>query len=356
VFVDNAMDLVAAAIPAADAATVERALKLAMHDAVSNGLTGVHDAGVSLEEMQAYRRLADRGELPLRISAFANGDAAALDWLCRDGLYEHASHRLRMRTVKLFADGALGSRGAAMLEDYSDDPGNRGLLVMSPAQLAAAADKAQRCGVQVATHAIGDRGNRIVLDTYAKALGRNAGTDHRWRVEHAQILAPDDIDRFASLHVIASMQPTHATSDMPWAEQRVGPRRITGAYAWRRLRDDGVRLALGSDFPVESVNPRLGLASAATRADAEGQPVGGWYPEQTLTGYEALRGCTLDAAYAGFAEREVGSLEVGKRADFVILGQDPLAVAPAQLRALEVRATYVDGKPVFEAGQETPVR
>jgi predicted amidohydrolase YtcJ len=311
----------------------------------------VHDAGVPLREMRIYQRLADAGRLPLRITAFADGGNAALDWLCSDGLYRHPAGRLKMRTVKLYADGALGSRGAALLADYSDDPGNRGLLVTAPDELERIAAKAKGCGVQVATHAIGDRGNEIVLDLYQRLLGADAATsDHRWRIEHAQVLAPQDLPRLARLHVIASMQPTHATSDMPWAEDRLGPARINGAYAWRQLRDSGARLALGSDFPVESVDPRLGLYAAATRTDADGAPPGGWHPEDKLTAFEALRGFTLDAAYAGFAEDEVGSLAAGKRADFVVLAEDPLAIDPAGLRTLTVRATYVDGKPVYEAG------
>ena len=236
-----------------------------------------------------------------------------------------------------------------MLEDYSDDHGNRGLMVMSPAQLAAATAKAKRCGVQVATHAIGDRGNREALDAYATALGTDAASDHRWRIEHAQILSAQDLPRLAGLRVIASMQPTHATSDMPWAEDRVGAQRIAGAYAWRQLRDSGARLALGSDFPVERVDPRLGLQAATTRADGEGKPVGGWFPGEKLTAFEALRGFTLDAAHAGFAEAEVGSLVAGKRADFVVLAADPLASPEARLKEIAVLATYVDGKPVFEA-------
>ena len=224
--------------------------------------------------------------------------------------------------------------------------------MMPPEQMDALAVKAKGCGVQVATHAIGDRGNRVVLDAYSKALGADAATtDHRWRVEHAQILSPEDLPRLAQMHVIASMQPTHATSDMPWAEDRLGPQRIVGAYAWRQLRDSGARMALGSDFPVESVDPRLGLYSATTRTDATGKPVGGWHPEEKLTAYEALRGFTLDAAYAGFAEGEVGSLAPGKRADFVLLAQDPLTIPPAGLRDLTVLATYVDGKPVYEAAK-----
>lgn len=350
VFVDGAMALVDGVVPSDDAAKVERELKLAMQDAVAHGLTGVHDAGVSLGTLRIYQRLADRGEMPMRITAFADGDSDALAWLCDNGLYQHPSHRLKMRTVKLYIDGALGSRGAALLKEYSDDHGNLGLLMMQPEQMDAVVAKAKRCGVQVATHAIGDRGNRIVLDAYEKALGADATTtDHRWRVEHAQVLSPTDLPRLARMHVIASMQPTHATSDMPWAEDRLGPQRIVGAYAWRQLRDSGARLALGSDFPVESVDPRLGLYAAATRTDAEGMPAGGWHPEETLTPYEALRGFTLDAAYAGFAEDEVGSLAPGKRADFVLLAQDPLTIPPAQLRGLTVLATYVDGKPVYKA-------
>lgn len=348
-FVDKAMDLVEAAIPPLDAAGIERALTLGMQSAVKHGLTGVHDAGVSLPEMQAYRRLADRDAMPLRITAMADGDGAALAWLCSDGMYRHASGKLQMRTVKLYVDGALGSRGASMLADYSDDAGNRGLLLTAPAALAMIVAKAKRCGVQVATHAIGDRGNREVLDAYAAAWSGDTTPAHRWRIEHAQVLAKQDLPRLAMLGVIASVQPTHATSDMPWAEDRVGPKRIHGAYAWRQLRDSGARLALGSDFPVESVDPRLGLYAATMRSDADGAPRGGWLPQEKLTAYEALRGFTLDAAYAGFSETEVGSLAVGKRADFVIFEQDPLAIEARELRNLTVRATYVNGKPMFGA-------
>lgn len=349
VFVDGAMGLVESAIPEPDAEAMRRALTIGMRLAVEHGLTGVHDAGISLQQLRAYQQLADRGEMPLRISAMADGDNEALAWLCDNGLYRHDGGRLQMRTVKLYIDGALGSRGAALIEDYSDDPGNRGLLFMKTRQLADVAARAKQCGVQVATHAIGDRGNRVVLDAYAAALGEDIDTEHRWRIEHAQILAPDDLPRLAQLNVIASMQPTHATSDMPWAEDRLGPERILGAYAWRRLRDSGARLALGSDFPVESVDPRLGLYAATTRTDAEGMPVGGWHPQDKLTAFEALRGFTLGAAYASFSEDEVGSLAPGKRADFVVVAQDPLAIDPSQLRDLDVLATYVDGQAEYRA-------
>jgi predicted amidohydrolase YtcJ len=349
IFIDRAQRLVEEAMPPLDAATRRKALALGMREAAKHGLTGVHDAGVSLEFLQTYRQLADAGELPIRITAMADGGGAAFESLCKDGPYTHPSGRLRMRAVKLYADGALGSRGAALLADYSDDPGNRGLMLTSPDELLRLARRAKECGLQAATHAIGDGGNHVVLEAYADVLGDNAAGDHRWRIEHAQVLAPDDLPRLARLHVIASMQPTHATSDMPWAQDRLGSERIVGSYAWRQLRDSGARLALGSDFPVESVDPRLGLYAAATRSDAEGEPPGGWRPQEKLTTYEALRGFTLDAAYAGFAEDEVGSLQPGKRADFVVLAEDPLAIEPARLRSLTVRATYVDGHPVYQA-------
>lgn len=351
VFIDEAMKLVEVAIPPPDDALQEQALKRALAEAVKFGLTGVHDAGVRLDELALYRRLADADELPLRIYAMADGDREALAALCAVGPYRHARGRLQMRAVKLYIDGALGSRGAALIEDYSDEAGNRGLLVTDPVAFEAAVRKAKACGLQAAGHAIGDRGNRLVLDTYAKVLGDDAKTDHRWRVEHAQVVAPDDIPRFAALGVIASMQPTHATSDMPWAEDRVGAERILGGYAWRRLIEAGARLALGSDFPVEAADPMLGLYAAVARMDGSGRPRGGWYPDQRLSAAEALRGFTLDAAYAGFAESEVGSLATGKRADFVILSDDVLAASPKALLATRVTATYVDGRAVYVAGE-----
>lgn len=349
VLVDAASSLVTAQIPALDDAAREKRLLAALQAAVSNGLTGVHDMGVSREDLALMKRLADAGKLPLRIDAYADGNQAALDDLCRDGLYQHPGGRLEMRGVKLFMDGALGSRGAALLADYSDDPHNRGLLVTSPADFEVAVRKAEGCKVQVATHAIGDRGNRIVLDTYEKVLGARKGSDHRWRVEHAQVVSLEDIPRFARLGVIASMQPTHATSDMGWAAQRVGPERILGAYAWQRYLHSGARLALGSDFPVENVDPRLGLYAAVTRQDRDGQPPGGWQPDQRLSAEEAVRGFTSDAAWAGHDEAQVGRLQAGLRADFVVFDRDPLTVDAAQLDDLKVLSTWVDGEPVYTA-------
>ena len=352
IFIDLAMGLVEGAMPATDEATATRALELGMRRAVQHGLTGVHDAGVGLSELRRYMRLADAGRMPLRINAWADGDSQALQWLCDNGLYRHVGGRLQMRVVKVFADGALGSRGAALLADYSDDPGNRGLMLNTPAQLLAIARKAKGCGVQVATHAIGDAGNRNVIDAYEQALGAEGlRSDHRWRIEHTQVIALEDIPRLARNGFIASMQPTHATSDMPWAEARLGPSRALGAYAWRHLRDAGVRLAFGSDFPVESVDPRLGLYAAVTRSDLEGRPAGGWMPQEKVTLFEALRGFTVDAAWAGFAEAEVGSLQAGKRADFVVLDADPHGLPVLELPALPIRSTHVDGKAVYSRGE-----
>lgn len=348
VFIDAAAQLVQERVPAPGDAQRAEALQRALAAAAANGLTGVHDMGTRRDDLALMRRFADDGRLTLRITAYADGDREALDDLCTQGLYAHPGGRLSMRGVKLYADGALGSRGAALLADYSDEPGNRGLLVTQPEAFTAAARKARRCGVQVAGHAIGDRGNRLVLDTYAAVLGDDAGSDHRWRIEHAQVVASDDIARFAPLRVIASMQPTHATSDMPWAEARVGAARLQGAYAWQRFRDAGVHLALGSDFPVESPDPRLGLLAAVTRQDREGMPAGGWLPAQRLTAAQALQGFTVDAAFAGRDEAEVGQLVAGRRADFVVLDADPLAVPGQSLDDLVVRSTWVDGKAVFQ--------
>jgi hypothetical protein len=349
VFIDAATKLVDDVVPQPDAAFRTQALARALQATARLGLTGVHDMGTSLADLELYGRFADEGRLTLRVVAYADGDSNALDALCREGPYQHGSGRVRMSGVKFYADGALGSRGAALLEPYSDDHGNRGLLVTPPEQLLSAMRKARGCGMQVATHAIGDRGNRLVLDDYAAVLGQDAGTDHRWRIEHAQVATLADIPRFQQLNVIASMQPTHATSDMPWAEARVGRERLAGAYAWRRFLQSNVRLALGSDFPVESPDPRLGLYAAITRQDLAGQPPGGWLPDQKLNSAEALRGFTADAAWAGFTEDEVGRLAPGLRADFVLLDADPLAVDATRLPAIKVLSTWVDGERVYPA-------
>ena len=343
VFIDAAAQLVDAVVPPPGEALREQALERALATAVANGLTGVHDMGVSLADLALMRRFADAGRLPLRIRAYADGDSTAMAALCAMGPYTHPGGRLAMHGVKFYVDGALGSRGAALLEDYSDEPGHRGLLVTEPAAYEAAVRTAAYCGLQPASHAIGDRGNRIVLDTYAKVLAERPVADHRWRVEHAQVVAVDDLPRFATLRVIASMQPTHATSDMPWAGDRVGEARLAGAYAWQSLARLGVPLALGSDFPVESVDPRLGLYSAVTRQDRQGQPPAGWRPTERLSPSQALAGFTTGAAYASREEHTLGKLAPGFHADFVVLDADPLAAPGASLPALRVQQTWVAG-------------
>ncbi|MDT7856318.1 amidohydrolase [Rubrivirga sp. S365] len=351
VFVDAAEALVARALPAPDAAVAEEALRRALEETTRYGLTGVHEAGVPIESLDLYRRAIDAGRFPIRNYAMLSQDE--LGAFCErypDGL-EHGG-RLVARSLKVYADGALGSRGAALLADYADDPGNQGLLFHPDAALRQTVEDAMRCGLQVNTHAIGDRANRQVLDAYQTALAATGGADGgagRHRIEHAQVLSLDDLERFAALGVIASVQPTHATSDMPWVETRVGGDRARGAYAWRRLVDSGARLALGSDFPVERVDPLLGFHAAVTRQDAADAPAGGWYGNQTLTRAEALRGFTLDAAYAAFMEDEVGSIEPGKRADFVLLSRDIMTAPPEAILDARVLATYLDGAPVYQA-------
>jgi predicted amidohydrolase YtcJ len=349
VLIDGAQALVRDAIPPLTPEQTRDAYKKAFAEAVANGLTGVHDPGVSLDDFKVLQQMASAGEIPLRLYEMADGNHAALEWLCQQGgEWKDPSGRLRMRTVKLYMDGALGSRGAALLDDYNDDHGNRGIFVTQPDEYKAAVEKAYRCKVQVATHAIGDRGNRMVLDTYQSVLGKTADSDHRWRVEHAQIVALDDIPRFAQLRLIASMQPTHATSDMPWAEQRLGYQRLQGAYAWQRFIHAGVPLAFGSDFPVEHVNPMLGIYAAVTRQDLAGQPPGGWFPDQRVNRVQALAGFTRGAAYASFMENEVGVLKAGYRADFVVLDADIMTVAPRRIADIKPISTWVDGKVVYQ--------
>jgi predicted amidohydrolase YtcJ len=276
-------------------------------------------------------------------------DRALIDeWLAR-GPEIDPRHRLTIRSVKLFADGALGSRGAALLEPYSDQPATRGIFTTPGDVVYDVTRRALAQGFQVATHAIGDAANRQVLDAYERALRETQKKDARLRVEHAQVVAPSDVPRFAKLGVIASMQPTHCTSDMPWAEQRIGPVRIQGAYAWRRMLDAGAHLPLSSDFPGETLDPFHGIYAAITRQSPEGAPAGGWRPEERLTLDEALRGYTQEGAHAEYEERHKGSLEPGKLADFIVLSADITKSSPREILGLRALRTYVGGKLVFRA-------
>jgi predicted amidohydrolase YtcJ len=256
-----------------------------------------------------------------------------------------------VRGIKLYADGALGSRGVALIEPYVDDPGNLGLLITGEDHIAEVARRALETGFQVGVHAIGDRGNLVTLDGMEAAFGGEPHPEARFRVEHAQVMRLQDIERCARLGIVFSYQPRHATSDMDWAGERVGERRLQGAYAWRKALDAGGRLALGSDFPVEPADPRLGLYAAVTRQDPDGQPAGGWFPEERLTREEALRGFTLDAAWSLFLDEEVGSLEVGKRADLVIFGRDLMSVPASDIPDVPIDFTLVDGEIVYRGGE-----
>jgi predicted amidohydrolase YtcJ len=354
ILVDRAMELVSRKVPPPSREAKKEALKRAVAEAVRFGLTGVHDAGVDDDVLELYCELADDGALPLRVYAMIYGTAPGLDdWLKR-GPRIDPDGRLTVRAIKLVADGALGSRGAALLEPYSDDPSNSGLPNLSTSAIRSFAERALAAGFQVCTHAIGDRANRDTLDAYEEALKPRTGVDHRFRIEHAQVLAPDDVTRFARLGVIASMQATHCTSDMPWAPARLGPERIRGAYAWRSLLKSGARLSGGSDFPVERVNPLLGLYASMTRQDPEGRPEGGFQPEQRMTAFEALQSYTTWAAYAGFEEKHGGRLQVGLRADLTVLSVDPLACAPQELLRAETRFTIVGGRVVWRRGAGAP--
>jgi hypothetical protein len=352
VFVDNAKELLERAIPSDTRAQTRENLRAAIAESHKWGLVGLHDAGESRTTIDIVEEMAKAGEFDFRLYMMIGDDSAALvHYLARGPQSALYDNRLWIRTIKLYADGALGSRGAALLEPYNDDAKNNGLLLSAPAHIQDVASRALKAGFQVATHAIGDRGNRIVLDAYEAALKNNPVADHRFRVEHAQIINHDDIPRFAQLGVIPSMQAVHQTSDMYWAGTRLGEGRLLGAYAWRSLLNTGIVVPNGSDFPVEAVNPLLSFHSAVSRQDAENWPAGGWLPEQRMTREEALKSMTIWPAFAGFQESMMGSLTAGKLADFVILDRDIMTVADRDILGTAVLATYIGGKPVYQRAQ-----
>ncbi len=349
VFIDNATSLVEKAIPNSTVEQTRQAIRAAIAESQHWGLTGLHDAGESRATIDLLEEMAKAGEFNFRLYVMIGDDSAAVaHYLARGPQSALYDNRLWLRSFKLYADGALGSRGAALLEPYSDDPNNKGLLLSAPAHIQDVAVRALKGGFQVNTHAIGDRGNRVVLDAYDAALKLQPAADHRFRVEHAQILHHDDIPRFAQLGVIPSMQAVHQTSDMYWAGSRLGQGRLLGAYAWRSLLETGVVVPNGSDFPVEAVNPLLSFHSAVARQDAENWPAGGWMAEQRMTREEALRSMTIWPAFAAFQESIMGSLSVGKLADFVVLDRDIMTVADRDILGTNVIATYIGGKPVYE--------
>lgn len=347
IFVDAAEQLLTHIIPPARPVDRDQALIEAQNILLAQGITAIADMGTTIEDWQSFRRAGDSGRLQIRIMSYAAGIENMIaiggpgpsPWLYDD--------RLRLNGVKLYLDGALGSRGAWLKSDYNDKPGERGLPFLNDTQLLNLMSRASMDNFQLAIHAIGDRANQQVLDAMDE-LEDAFGTKRRWRIEHAQILDTQDIMRFAKLGAIASMQPVHQTSDRNMAEQRLGAARLDGAYAWKSLEDAGVLLAFGSDAPVESANPFIALAVAMTREDENRQPFGGWRPQERLSRESALAGFTINAAYAGYAEGRFGSLMPGHRADFLIIDQDIMLAAPAAIRNITPKETWIGGRKVWQ--------
>ncbi|OGT74404.1 MAG: amidohydrolase [Gammaproteobacteria bacterium RIFCSPLOWO2_02_FULL_57_10] len=348
VFVDNAMDLITAKIPRLSIEEEKIALTKAMLALAGYGMTSVHDAGVSAQTVQAYKELLQEGPLPIRVNAMLGAGDPQLESLLAEGHFVSPDNTFTINSIKISADGALGSRGAALIEDYSDMPGHRGLLLLQPEQLHGYMSSAMNAGFQVNVHAIGDDANRLVLDNFAALIPQTNTRDMRHRIEHAQVLQYQDILRFAELGVIPSMQATHATSDKNMAQDRLGEIRILGAYAWRKLLDAGAIIANGSDFPVESPNPFYGLHAAITRQDHQNEPPEGWLPEERMTPAEAFASFTIDAAYAGHQETLLGTLEPGKAADFILVEEDIFANAPSEIWKTTVLETWVNGVRITE--------
>ncbi len=340
VLIDNAMELVRSKIPPPSDEQLKARLKAAIETCARVGLTGVHDAGMSMAVFEQLQRWDAAGALPIRVYAIANGQGDDRDLFLGRGPFR--GRHLSMRAVKLLADGALGSRGAALFQPYSDDATQSGLMLLKKELLQQRAEAFASAGFQVAVHAIGDKANAEVLDLL-EALPKGG----RHRVEHAQVLREQDVGRFAKSGIIASFQPTHATSDMPWAEARLGAARAKYAYAWKSVLDTKAAVAFGSDFPVERPDPLLGLYAARTRADSSGQPAGGWHPEQKVTADEALAGFTTGAAFAEFAEDRRGVLREGFDADFVALTVDPVEDPAEALLTGKVLVTAVDGVDIW---------
>lgn len=344
--VDNAIELVAKVVPEPTDAQRDQALMKAQDQLLLVGITAVADMGTSAEDWATFRRAGDAERLQFRIMSYAYETKSMLavepngptPWLYND--------RLRMAGIKLYADGALGSRGAWLKRPYADKPDTRGLQFLKDEELRGKANEAAKRDVQVAVHAIGDAANAQVISTYEQLAKAYPG-DRRWRIEHFQVADPADILRLAPAGIIASMQPTHQTSDRLMAEKRLGPDRLAGAYAWQSVIKSGARIAFGSDFPVESPNPFPGLSAAISREDVNGQPPGGWIPSERVSFEQALSGFTRDAAYAGFAEQKFGALEPGKWADFIIIDRDPTKVTSQNLAGTAVLETWIAGKKVW---------
>jgi predicted amidohydrolase YtcJ len=346
IFVDGATALIEKAVPKPLAKERDYAFGMAQSFLLSQGITSIADMGTTVDDWMSFRRAGDLGALRIRIFSYSAGLEPMLTITGGEPTPWLYDSRLRMGGVKLYADGALGSRGAWLKAPYTDKPGERGLKFLDETKLNNQLSRAAMDGFQIAVHAIGDAANAEALDGFAE-MARTYKGDRRWRIEHAQILDPVDIPRFAKIGVIASMQPVHQTSDRTMAEARLGTNRLVGAYAWNSLKKSGARIAFGSDTPVENPNPFVGMAAAITREDVKGEPFGGWRPQERVSRETAFAGFTTDAAYASFAETRVGRLAPGFYADFVLVDRDPLFSTPTELRSTQVFETWVGGRRVY---------
>ncbi len=347
VLIDNASSLITSIIPKPNDADITLALDTASKHLLSLGVTSTHDAGVSALEHPLYRQIADRGEMQVRIYGMISSSNANLAQTLAAGHSSDDKDMYSLRSIKIYTDGALGSRGAALIEPYSDRPDHSGLMLTSGEELRSLFEQSIQADFQIAVHAIGDMGNRVALDEFEHAYATVGGRHLRNRVEHAQVVAISDIQRFKSLDVIPSMQPTHATSDMNMAEERIGAERLKGAYAWRTFLNQGSRVVSGSDYPIELANPFDGIHAAVTRQDKGNLPEGGWIPEQAMTVEEALRSFTIDAAWAAHQEDRLGGLTPGKWADFIVLDQDIFQADASDLWKTRVEQTWLAGKLVY---------
>lgn len=343
VLIDNAEALVTAVIPPPNRDLMAQALLAAQENCFRAGLTSVADCGVSKEVILLMDSLHQKGSLKMRINAMINPDWENIDHFLASGIYK--TPRLQVNTIKIYADGALGSRGALMLEPYSDDPGNRGLQIATQEYYDEICRKALEHNYQVATHAIGDSANRLMLHTYGRFLGGK--NDRRWRIEHAQVVHPTDFELFARYSIVPSVQATHATSDMGWAPERLGAQRMKGAYAYRQLLAQNGWIPNGTDFPIERVDPLHTFFAAHFRTGHDGNPIGGFQPENSLSREETLRSMTIWAAKASFEEKEKGSLEAGKWADFVVLDTDLMKASPEEVLNATILETRINGEKVF---------
>lgn len=347
VLIDNAKKLVLAVMPPQTDESIAALQTLAIDDLISLGVTSVHEAGSKSQYVRAYQLLKARGDLPLRVYSMLDDRDESIITYLRDGPIIDPDNMLTVRAVKIYADGALGSRGAALFEDYSDEPGNKGLLLADDEKLERSTDRAMAAGFQVCIHAIGDLANARVLDYLERQMKKHETRHLRHRDEHTQIVRLEDIPRFKELGVIASIQPAFATSDKNMAADRLGEDRLAGAYAWRKLIDSGAHVAGGSDFPVESPNPFFGLHAAVTRQSQDNLPEGGWLPNEKLTREQALSLFTEDAAYAAHQENSLGKLLPGFAADFILVEDDYFTVPEQDIWKNTVKATYVAGRRVY---------